>query len=322
MLSIKSYNRKKDSAILVIFTVACIGLATISHPNHIDALNNSMNNNTGNSNRTIFAATTIAADNLITNILAKNLEDHLKQAGALLEITSKLPQVRNVSYAHLLNQTLKTLHGIPENSDVDKREIAHDILSNDKDFGVIFFLKANGDVYMVEPYKRQLNLTTNNFSFRDYYKGAVNTGNTYLGNVIISASIGLPQVNIATPVFSEDNRPASNKTLTGILAGGLNLTVFNESLQALNLKDGLRIVYVDQFGRKIADSDKSSSSLLNKNSNEPFANLQSFRNAVDGRKSGSTIETINDNKMLIFYEPVKFRSTTWAVLLMQPIPPQ
>jgi hypothetical protein len=100
MLSIKSYNRKKDSAILVIFSVACIGVATISHPNHINALNNK-NNNTGNSNGTIFAATTIATDSLITNILAKNLEDHLKKAGAILEITSKLPQVRNVSYAQI-----------------------------------------------------------------------------------------------------------------------------------------------------------------------------------------------------------------------------
>jgi hypothetical protein len=100
---------------------------------------------------------------LITNILAKNLEDRIQKAGAILEITSKLPQVRDVPYANLLNQTLNTLHGISENSDVDKRKIAQDILSNDKDFGAIFFLMANGDVYLVEPYKRQLNLTTNNF---------------------------------------------------------------------------------------------------------------------------------------------------------------
>ena len=99
----------------------------------------------------------------ITNILAKNLEDRIQKAGAILEITSKLPQVRDVPYANLLNQTLNTLHGISENSDVDKRKIAQDILSNDKDFGAIFFLMANGDVYLVEPYKRQLNLTTNNF---------------------------------------------------------------------------------------------------------------------------------------------------------------
>ena len=69
---------KGSTAILVIFSVACIGIATISHPNHINALNNKNNNNTRNSNST---TTTIATDNLITNILAKNLEDHLKKAG-------------------------------------------------------------------------------------------------------------------------------------------------------------------------------------------------------------------------------------------------
>jgi hypothetical protein len=54
---------------------------------------------------------------LITDILAKNLENRIQKAGAILEITSKLPQVRNVPYAHLLNQTLNTLHGIPQYAD-------------------------------------------------------------------------------------------------------------------------------------------------------------------------------------------------------------
>ena len=66
---------------------------------------------------------------LLTKILAKNLENHLQKAGAILEITSKLPQVRNVSYAHLLNQTLNTLHGIPQYADIEKRQIAKNILS-------------------------------------------------------------------------------------------------------------------------------------------------------------------------------------------------
>jgi hypothetical protein len=249
---------------------------------------------------------------LITNILAKNLEDRIQKAGAILEITSKLPQVRDVPYANLLNQTLNTLHGISENSDVDKRKIAQNILSNDKDFGAIFFLMANGDVYLVEPYKRQLNLTTNNFSFRDYYKGAVNTSNTYLGNVIISASTGLPQVNIATPVFVEDSMLASNKTLIGIWAGSLNLTAFSEPLQALNLTNGLRIVYVDQFGQKIADSD------INKSTTpESFANLKSFKAAIGGQ-TGSTIDAVNNTKMLVTYQPVNAFHNTWVVLLMQP----
>ena len=56
---------------------------------------------------------------LITNILAKNLENRVQKAGAILEITSKLPQVRDVPYAHLLNQTLNTLHGIPQYADIE-----------------------------------------------------------------------------------------------------------------------------------------------------------------------------------------------------------
>lgn len=266
-------------------------------------------------NKTAAATEGTTDTGLIVKLLAHNLETSLNKSAAILEVTSKLSEVNSTFYATSISPEL---HGIPQDLDIPKRKVAQDILTSDKDFGVIFFLMPNGDMYMDEPYSRQQNLTSDNFAFRDYYKGPVNTGNAYLGNVIISASSGLPQANIAVPIFSGDNRPAGNATLTGIWGGGLNLTLFSESLQALNLTDGLRIVYVDQFGRKIADSDKYSSLLLNKNGNESFANLQSFRNTVGGGKSGSTIEIINDNKMLIFYEPVKFRSTTWTILLMQP----
>lgn len=97
LLSIKDYNRKKDSAILLIFSIVCIALATISYPNYTNAvINNNNTSNSKNHNSTIIGATTTATNNLFTNILAKNLEDHLKKAGAILDITSKLPQVRNV----------------------------------------------------------------------------------------------------------------------------------------------------------------------------------------------------------------------------------
>src|SRR5919107_3873039 len=164
MLRIKSYT-----AILLIFSMTCIGLASIPHTYHIDALDNE-NNNTDNGNGTSFAATTSAGDSLITNILAKNLEEHLKKAGAILEITSKLPQVRNASYAHLLNQTLNTLNGIPEYADTEKRQVAKDIVASNSDLRDVFFIMPNGDAYLFEPYSTQQNLTTNNFAFRDTFK--------------------------------------------------------------------------------------------------------------------------------------------------------
>jgi hypothetical protein len=203
------------------------------------------------------------------------------------------------------------LHGIPEDADMPKKKVAQDILDTDKDFQVISFLMPNGDMYLVEPYSRQENLTANNFAFRDYYRGVVDTHNTYLGNVIISASSGRPQTNIAVPIFSENNG-----TLIGVWAGGLNLTNFSKSLQSLNLTNNERVVYVDQQGQKIADSNNQS--LLRPNSlNESFADLESFKNAVNG-ESGTLIESINGTKMLVSYHPVKVFSTVWAVLAIEP----
>ena len=103
--------------------------------------------------------------------------------------------------------------------------------------------------------------------------------------------------------------------LLGVWSGGLNLTVFSETLQSLNLTNGERIVYVDQKGQKVADSNKQS---FKTNQNESFANLQAFNNVLQEQKPGSTIEMINGIRMLVFYDPVQFHSTTWAVLLFKP----
>ena len=257
---------------------------------------------------------------LIVKLLADNLENRINKSAAILEITGELPQVKNVSYA---NSISSELHGIPKDLDIAKRKVAQDILATDKDLQLIFFLMPNGDMYMEEPYSRQQNLTGNNFAFRDYYKGAVSTGDTYLGNIVISASSGFPQSNIAVPVYyshsnntyNNENRSNSIMSLLGVWSGGLNLTVFSETLQSLNLTNGERIVYVDQHGQKVADSNKQS---FKTNQNESFANLQAFNNVLQEQKPGSAIEMINGIRMLVFYEPVQFHSTTWAVLLLKP----
>ena len=49
-----------------------------------------------------------------------------------------------------------------------------------------------------------------------------------------------------------------------------------------------------------------------------FTDLQSFKDAIAG-KYGSKVETENNIKTMIFYNPVKFYSTTWAVLLIKSI---
>jgi hypothetical protein len=253
----------------------------------------------------------LAYNNAVVGILANELETKINKSGAILEITSKLQEVKSAPFASSISPEL---HGIPGDVDMPKRNIAQEILNTDKDFQVIFFLMPNGDIYLVEPYSQQQNLTGNNFAFRDYYKGAVESRNTYLSDVLISAALGRPQANIAVPMYSENNG-----TLVGLWAGGLNLTSLSESMQAVNMtnsEDEERIVIVDQQGQKIVDSN-SQSLLSNSTLDESFADLQSFRNAINGQ-SGTITEIINGTMMPISYHPVKAFSNVWAVLFIQP----
>ncbi|HET7147476.1 MAG TPA: cache domain-containing protein [Candidatus Nitrosopolaris sp.] len=243
----------------------------------------------------------------ITRLLANSLENHVEKAGAILNVTSKLPQVRNVPYANLLNQTLKTLHGIPQYADIQKRQVAWNILSNYKELQIIIFIMPNGYIYFDEPYSRQQISTTTNLAFRDYLQGVTRTHDIYLGDPSTSASSGQLQSVIAVPVYSLKD----NSTLVGIWSGGIDFGVLNKELQSLNLADGKRVVYLGHNGQKIADSD------LNKSeSPESFANLNSFKNAINGQY-GSTIDTVYNTKMLVTYQPVKAFHNTWVVLLMQ-----
>ena len=249
---------------------------------------------------------------LITNIVAKNLENRIQKAGAILEITSKLPQVRDVPYAHLLNQTLNTLHGIPQYADIEKRQVVKNILSSNDDLYEIFLLMPNGNMYFLEPYSIQQTLAVNNFAFRDYFQGAISTNDTYLGNVhTTAAASGARTAKIAVPTyFLKDN-----STIAGVWAGSIDFNVLNKELQSLNLTslgDGTRVVYVDGKGQKIADSDINKSIIP-----ESFANLKGFKAAIGGQ-AGSTIDTVNNTKMMVSYQPVNTFHNTWVVLLMQP----
>jgi C4-dicarboxylate-specific signal transduction histidine kinase len=247
--------------------------------------------------------------------LAKNLENRIQKAGAILEITSKLPQVRDAPYADLLNQTLTTLHGIPQDADIEKRQVVKNILSSNSDLYEIFLLMPNGDMYFLEPYSIQQTLAVNNYAFRDYFQGAIKANDTYLGNVhTTAAASGVRTAKIAVPVYSLKD----NSTIVGVWAGSIDFGILNKDLQSLNLTsldDNTRVVYVDSNGQKVADSD------INKSTTpESFASLSSFKDATNGQ-AGSTIDTANNTKMLVAYQPVKVFNNTWAVLLMRP-PPQ
>jgi len=89
-------------------------------------------------------ATTLGSKILNIKLLADNLENRLNKSAAILEITSKLPEVRKVSFGSSINNTLR---GIPKDTDLAKRNVAQGILSKYNDFRVIALLMPNEYVY-------------------------------------------------------------------------------------------------------------------------------------------------------------------------------
>jgi len=308
----KSKNDKKLSKfkIFAIFIFLSLSISVINIQNmFVEPITAQTANNTNYI--TSDSSGTYNNISLITNILVKNLENRIHKAGAILEITSKLPEVRDVPYEQSLNQTLNSLHGIPQYADIEKRQVGSNVLSSNNDLYEIFFVMPNGNMYLLEPYSIQQTLTLNNFAFRDYFQGAIKTNDTFLGNVHnTAAASGARTAKISVPVYSLKD----NSTVAGVWASSIDFNVLSKELQSLNLTslgDSTRVVYVDSKGQKIADSDINKSTIP-----ESFSNLQGFKAAISGQ-TGSMIDKINNTTMVVAYQPVNVFHNTWVVLLMQ-----
>ncbi|HKQ21722.1 MAG TPA: cache domain-containing protein, partial [Nitrososphaeraceae archaeon] len=244
----------------------------------------------------------LANNGTLAKIISHNLVNYLNESASILQITSMMPEVSNVQYVDKINSSL---HGISDSYDIEKRQIADTILKYVDTFEAITYLLPNGNLYMEEPYDRQLGQGRDNFAFRDYYQGAVNTKKAFLGDVIVSSSTGDKVALISVPIYQKED-----SSFLGIWSGVLNLVKFNNMLRALSLPDDIRVVFMDGNGQKVADSN----SLLS-NKSESFEVLNSFKSGKSG-KSGNVSEVIDGTKFLSSYAPVSILSKTWVVIVM------
>src|SRR5918994_2014943 len=141
----------------------------------------------------------------------------------LCNIIWKIKLIINLlnSSANLINDEFM---GIPENTDILKREMAKRILQLDGAFGSVYFTTPKADIYLGEPFSQQKQLQRLNYADREWYKGITNiinnntghnltaaaTTNTYTNGIFISASIHTPAISIAAPVFKKYDTNDSN----------------------------------------------------------------------------------------------------------------
>ena len=98
-------------------------------------------------------------------------------------------------------------------------------------------------MYILKPYLQQAHLTKNNYAFRDYYKRAVGTHNTYLGGVIVSTATGKKEAVISVPIYSNNSKGFYQKP-HGFAAQGAKVYVCDIN------KDALRALVADRPEKK------------------------------------------------------------------------
>jgi hypothetical protein len=268
---------------------------------------------------------------VLLQLLANRFENRINEAASLLELTSKLPQVRNTQHVSSISEEFM---GIPENLDLEKRKIAQYILKQDKNIDSIFFLTPKGDIYIGEPFSDQQQLPRLNFADRDWYKGVTILHDTYISAVFLSAAIHIPAVAIAVPVYTDntgnDDDASISSPILGYWVGIVNLNRVKEDIATttpdfVSSNSSQTLLIVDHNGTEVlgiknsdAHYNSPSSSSTPKNQElKSFANLESVKNALNG-KSGSTVEVVNSSKATIYYYPVKVPHHTWAALLILP----
>jgi hypothetical protein len=303
-----------------------------------EADNNTISKGPADQNQSSIFVHAIQSSNnstVLLQLLANSFENKINEAASLLELTSKLPQVRNTQHIGSISEEFM---GIPENLDLEKRKIAQDILKQDKNIASIFFLTPKGDIYIGEPFSDQQQLPRLNFADRDWYKGVTILYDTYLSAVFLSAAIHIPAVAIAVPVYADntgnhDDESFISSPILGYWVGIVNLNRVKEdiattTLDFVNSNSSQILLIVDHNGTEVLDiknsdvyyTSPSSSSSPKTQELKSFANLESVKNALNG-KSGSIVEVIDSSKATIYYYPVEVLHQTWAVLLILPFQP-
>lgn len=238
--------------------------------------------------------------------LSTRFQLRLQYVTGIIELAAQTAPIGNLpTSSNLISESLK---GIPEDADSEKREFAKMLLDKKFDLDYVFYAMPNGDIYFLEPFDSQTHLTQLNFAFRDWYRGAIDTGSTYVSEVYVSANEKHNVIGIAVPIYDDH----TNQTLSGIFVGALNLGSLQKSLAMISLGQNEYLLIVDHNGNVVADTRKSESDTQIRK-----FNLDLSAHADSNRVSTVT-QTIDGKDMFVTFKTVPVGTHQWLVLSVQP----
>ena len=269
----------------------------------------------------------------ILNLFANLLDSKISRAVDDLEISSRDETLKEVQF---LKNVSSNYNGIHSTLDLDKRNLAKDILQRNTDIASIFFVLPNGDIYLGEPYMDQEQLPRINFADREWYKGVVKNNQTYISSVFMSASINAPAIAIAVPVYSPTGDLESqvgSSSLSGYWVGIINLKSLEDFFESLSLINQDQFILIDHNGTEFLDNKKSKIGPAYSSSHENESSLSSSDNLTKqkiletfdyfdlfkdtGNQTRTTYDKFNTNDQVwMFWMSVKVKDSDWYVVLV------
>jgi hypothetical protein len=205
------------------------------------------------------------------NFLLKAVETH-----------PNLSEWSNLSSTDKINEDIG---GISEFDEISKREAAKFLISNFgfQSFGITL---SNGEMYFLEPFEHQSNLSKLNFSDREWFQGVLTTKSTYVSDVFISAASNHPIIVISTPVFSNEGE------LIGMWGGSLDLEYLTSFFNEVKMKN-TSILLIDENNIIISDTEDVDSHRIIKE--------ESFNNSSPENEKNITYIQDKENHIFIDY---------------------
>lgn len=236
---------------------------------------------------------------LVTMSTEKKFDEIIR----ILQTTSRLDELKNPKNVELISPELK---GIPQDYDLETRKVAQSILEQFPELNNVAYTLPNGDMYFVEPYQSQLRLDSQNFAFRDWYKGVIQTNSAYLSEVFTAESTNEKTIKIALPIKDDSDN------LIGIWGGIINLKFLEIDIARLPINEKSRIMIFDHVGELIIDTKR-----MDLSNNEKEVYYRYVINALKGN-SGTAIDNIGNEKVFISYHAAKAGSLFWGSLIVEP----
>ena len=181
----------------------------------------------------------------VTLEFAPQCNHEIQAAKKDLEFVSRIPVFSNLSH---IDQIDPSIRGVPENVEVEKREIFRNLKALGERFASLFLLTPEGNLYLVHPFKNQVKVNRLNFADRAYFKEAIRTKKPVISDSFISGA-GNPVVAIAVPALDKAG------DITAIIGGGVYLTNLSKLVDKKRIGNFDLGFIVDSSGNLIAHTN-------------------------------------------------------------------